>query len=189
MLDDLGFVRDMIDHPNDPTVRLIYSDWLEERGRDREAAWHRDIAGRMKPYGASQFNVAVRAYKRSGGRTYDTYGVTVDPNGEVRVRGTLGRRARTIFEATYTCWAGFTAYPINKLDRRWWVQHTRAQLWQPVLYQLTPEKLVGRYLSINIMAHSVSCRIPRVEGERASLYVARPLRWDDEDRASDDVGQ
>lgn len=29
---DEAFLRDVIEHPDDDAVRLIYADWLEERG-------------------------------------------------------------------------------------------------------------------------------------------------------------
>jgi uncharacterized protein (TIGR02996 family) len=35
--------------PGDATVRLVYADWLEERGRDEEAKWYRAAAGKTVP--------------------------------------------------------------------------------------------------------------------------------------------
>src|ERR1044071_4841866 len=35
MNEDKGFLQDIIDHPDDDAVRLIYADWLQERGDPR----------------------------------------------------------------------------------------------------------------------------------------------------------
>lgn len=35
MSDDLGFLRDIIAHPDDPVPRLVYADWLDERDDPR----------------------------------------------------------------------------------------------------------------------------------------------------------
>jgi len=41
MNDDVAFLRAIQGQPLDPLPRLIYADFLDEHGRDREAAWLR----------------------------------------------------------------------------------------------------------------------------------------------------
>ncbi|MEK6238587.1 MAG: TIGR02996 domain-containing protein, partial [Planctomycetales bacterium] len=38
----LKFIREILANPSDPTPRLVYADWLEERGDDKKAAFFRD---------------------------------------------------------------------------------------------------------------------------------------------------
>ncbi|MEK6236007.1 MAG: TIGR02996 domain-containing protein [Planctomycetales bacterium] len=37
------FLNEMTSNPADPALRLVYADWLEERGRDQEAAFFRHL--------------------------------------------------------------------------------------------------------------------------------------------------
>ncbi|MBI1917593.1 MAG: TIGR02996 domain-containing protein [Planctomycetes bacterium] len=37
-MDHQGFLRDIIEHPDDDTPRLVYSDWLEEHGKETDRA-------------------------------------------------------------------------------------------------------------------------------------------------------
>jgi uncharacterized protein (TIGR02996 family) len=39
--DEEGFFRTILDHPDDDTPRLVYADWLEERGRSERAEYIR----------------------------------------------------------------------------------------------------------------------------------------------------
>ena len=39
--DEVGFFRTILDHPDDDTPRLIYADWLEDRGRSERAEYIR----------------------------------------------------------------------------------------------------------------------------------------------------
>ncbi|MEK6233763.1 MAG: TIGR02996 domain-containing protein [Planctomycetales bacterium] len=38
----LKFIREILANPIDPAPRLVYGDWLEERGDDKKAAFFRD---------------------------------------------------------------------------------------------------------------------------------------------------
>jgi len=49
--DEAGFFRTILDHPDDDTPRLIYADWLEDRGETERAEFIRvqcELANRMR---------------------------------------------------------------------------------------------------------------------------------------------
>ncbi|HEY8505882.1 MAG TPA: TIGR02996 domain-containing protein, partial [Gemmataceae bacterium] len=85
MDDNLAFIRTILENPDDPAPRLVYADWLEERGehlrleaklatgsltrgqrrrvrrRLRELRAHRpELAGDARPDGGGELRIAVR---------------------------------------------------------------------------------------------------------------------------------
>jgi uncharacterized protein (TIGR02996 family) len=43
MTDDEAFIRAIVDAPGDEAPRLVYADWLDERGVGRSATRHRAL--------------------------------------------------------------------------------------------------------------------------------------------------
>ena len=84
-----GFLQDIVDHPDDPTTRLIYADWLEERDdprselirlqhmegekspqlRARERVLHLQEANRWRAFFAS-VGIPIRFLNLKGGLPY-----------------------------------------------------------------------------------------------------------------------
>lgn len=65
-LAEVGFFAQMDAAPNDDTVRLIFADWLEDRGRANEAAAYRVLAnGQIRPYGLTWSSFSISAEDRS----------------------------------------------------------------------------------------------------------------------------
>ncbi len=140
-----AFQEAMVLAPNDPTTWLVYADWLDENGHEREAAWRREIASRMRPYDETVFRVNVRTFAKRGTRN-DRYRVEVAKNGHVVVHGQLSIRKRlpTEFEYSYSCWAAFTTWPLNPMIGPAHKEAVRCHLWQRVLVNRVPGLLPDR---------------------------------------------
>lgn len=127
---DEAFLLSMASGSNDPVNWLVYSDWLEEQGRHKEASWCRDVASRMIPYKETKLVVRVTTYDKS--RSNDRYVVAVEKDGKVTVKGDLNsNRVRPVrYAAMFACWASFGTLPIHPLKGRLGSKQVRTVLWR-----------------------------------------------------------